>query len=117
MVGLFQNGTPPDEIMKSAMTRVRATMDNNPELSTCNVLILNLDHLGKTKMSLNEIRYHREFELAMWPWTLRYGIWVFRDGEVDHSGCDGGWVNWSMSGRYERSGGPGEPIVNFRSRA
>lgn len=112
LLRLFEGGTPPDEIMKSAMRRVDGTTRLNPLTSKCNILILNLDHLARTTMLLNEVCYQRNFELEMWPWVLRYGIWVFKDGDVDHTACDGGWVNWSMCGRFERSG-DGNGIVRF----
>jgi hypothetical protein len=43
--------------------------------------------------------------MSVSPYVLRYGIWVFDHGTVDHTRCDGGWINRSMSGCFDKVDG------------
>ncbi len=56
------------------------------------------------------LRYDEQFKdvwlfgTGTYPWwngTIRYGVWVFRDGEFTNHG-DGGYINWAFKGRFRR---------------
>jgi hypothetical protein len=104
LLSLYDNGTPTGEIMKAALDRAKDFAARNPATSTGNILILNMDHHDRTIIEVNELFYHREFKLTKWPFVLKYGIWVFDKGFVDHRRCDGGWQNWSMMGHFDKDG-------------
>jgi hypothetical protein len=107
---LHEQGIPTGEIMKAALGRAKEYAARNPTTSRSNILILNMNHHSRTIFNLNRVFYHREFEMSIWPYALRYGIWVFDHGTVDHTRCDGGWVNWSMCGWFDKVDG----FVTFR---
>ena len=105
LLGLHQQGTPTGEIMKAALNRACDLASRYSVTAKGNVLILNMDHYSRTKLELNKVLYHRQFRMQVWPFVLNYGIWVFDFGTVDHTACDGGWVNWSMMGHHDKNGG------------
>lgn len=91
--------------MKAGLARAKNYAARNPMTSRGNILILNMDHHSRTIFNLNNVLYHREFEMSVSPYVLRYGIWVFDHGTVDHTRCDGGWINRSMSGCFDKVDG------------
>lgn len=44
------------------------------------------------------------FARVDWDSTIHYGLWIFDDGEFTNGG-DGGWINWSFHGWFDRDGG------------
>jgi hypothetical protein len=90
--------------MKRTIEYVADLASKHPETKDGNILILNHDHVDRTIMKLNRTIYTRQYKLEVFPFTLRYCLWVFDYGTVDHTACQGGWTNWSMYGRFERSG-------------
>ncbi|KAK5452826.1 hypothetical protein LTS15_006974, partial [Exophiala xenobiotica] len=103
LLNLHRQGTPPADVMRAALDKVIILKDTYGA-SDCNILILNLNQLSQTQLNLHGLRYHGEFRLQVWPVVLRYGIWIFGTGTVDHTAAEGGWNNWSMAGRFQRSG-------------
>ena len=117
LVGLFENGMSPPDIMKHAMKRTEEAVQRHEEIRHGNILILNLDQrqMDRTHLNLNGVIWQHNFRLERFPFVLRYGCWVFESGTVDHQDAEGGWTNWSMCGRYERSG-RGNGLVQFFPR-
>jgi uncharacterized protein YciU (UPF0263 family) len=109
LVELFYNGMPTGDIMKKAIDRTRELANKSEDLRHCNILILNLskEQRGRTDLKLDGIRWQKDFKLKIFPVILKYGCWIFESGIVDHSNAEGGWVNWSMSGNFNRSGNGG----------
>lgn len=104
LLGLYERGTPPADIMKRALDRVVGFASQHVATEKGNILILNLDQRDQTILHLHQVLYSDEFSLEKWPFILRFGLWVFDYGTVNHTACQGGWNNWSMFGHYERSG-------------
>jgi hypothetical protein len=98
--------------MKKAIGRAVNYAARNPLLSLGKILVLNMDHYDRTILKLNRVLYHHVFKKSVWPFVLRYGMWVFDYGKVDRTRCDGGWVNWSMYGHHKKDGG----YVTFYAR-
>lgn len=117
LVGLFEDGMSPADIMKHALKRTEEMMRKHSEIEHCNILILNLDarQMDRTCLNLNGVCWKREFKFVRFPWTLRYGCWMFESGTVDHQNAQGGWINWSMWGQFTRSG-RNNGLVQFYDR-
>lgn len=117
LVGLFEDGMSPADIMKHALKQTKEMMKNHDEIQHCNILILNLEkrQMDRTRLNLNGILWQHDFRLERFPFVLKYGCWLFESGTVDHQDAEGGWINWSMCGQFTRSG-RGNGLVEFHDR-
>lgn len=93
----------------TALARTQAALGNNPNYRGCNIMILNMAHAA-CPHKFSNVKF---FETITWSIMLvrvDYGVWIFEDDEIDHSGYDGGYINWAFSGSYERNG----DIIKFK---
>lgn len=65
----------------------------------------------RTVIKLDGEVFHHARSITRFGYNLHYGVWIFKSGTVDHTGCDGGWVNWGMTGDYTRSGHQNAMVV------
>ena len=117
LVRLFEDGMSPSDIMKHALKQTGEMIASHNEIRHCNILILNLEkaQMDRTHLNLNGILWQYTFRFDRYPIVLRYGCWIFESGTVDHQDAEGGWINWSMSGRFTRSG-RGNGLVEFHDK-
>ncbi|KND86282.1 hypothetical protein TOPH_09088 [Tolypocladium ophioglossoides CBS 100239] len=94
-----------ERIMRSALNQFQELSARH--YGNYNVFILNARQLNDTSLSFNDIKFEESWLHREGPFVLEYRLFIFKDGTADHTRCEGGWVNWGMSGRFRRSGHQG----------
>jgi hypothetical protein len=56
--------------------------------------------------NIRGVKFFKQANLSGVP----YGIWIFEDGTFTNKG-DGGFINWLLNGRFQRSGNQGHTVT------